>query len=91
MRSGCFLCKPLIDQLSIIVSLKLQLLGPFGPDPKVGDGMPHAWIFDVLTDLQTYAEKNKLPAIAAAAADLLAVAKAELAMLQNPDPSAAQG
>ena len=53
--------------------------------------MPHAWIFDVLTDLQTYAEKNKLPAIAAAAADLLAVAKAELAMLQNPDPSAAQG
>lgn len=43
--------------------------------------MQHAWIFDVLADLRSYAEMNDLPAIAAAAEQTLGVAKVELAAL----------
>lgn len=45
--------------------------------------MPHGWILDVLTDLQTYAEANNLPIIADAAAQALEVAKVELASGQT--------
>jgi hypothetical protein len=41
--------------------------------------MRHDWIFDVLTDLRSYAEKNDLPAVAGAAARALDVAHAEIA------------
>ena len=41
--------------------------------------MRHDWIFNVLRDLRSYAEKNDLPAIARAAADALDVAHAEIA------------
>jgi hypothetical protein len=44
--------------------------------------MPHTWILDVLTDLRSYAEKNNLPAVAQAAAEVLVVAKTELSTLQ---------
>lgn len=41
--------------------------------------MRHDWIFNVLADLQTYAEKNDLPAIAAAAKHNLIIARSEIA------------
>lgn len=41
--------------------------------------MRHDWIFNVLADLQTYAEKNELPAIAAAAKQNLILARSEIA------------
>jgi hypothetical protein len=40
--------------------------------------MRHDWIFNVLSDLRTYAEKNDLPDVANAAAQALAVAQAEI-------------
>lgn len=40
--------------------------------------MRHEWIFDVLTDLRNYAEKNGLPAIATEAERALNVARKEL-------------
>jgi hypothetical protein len=40
--------------------------------------MRHDWIFDVLTDLRSYAEKNNLPAIAQQAEIALEVARKEL-------------
>ena len=61
------------------------MLGLSLPEPKVGDGMRHAWILDVLTDLRTYAEANDLPAIAVAATQSLEVAEAELASAQNTE------
>ncbi len=41
--------------------------------------MRHDWIFNVLRDLRSYAEKNNLPAIAVAAERALDVAHAEIA------------
>jgi hypothetical protein len=41
--------------------------------------MRHDWIFDVLTDLRNYAEKNGLTAIANEAERALIVARKELA------------
>ncbi len=41
--------------------------------------MRHDWIFDVLTDLRAYAEKNDLPLLAAQADAALRVARAEIA------------
>ncbi len=41
--------------------------------------MRHAWIIEVLVDLQTYAEMNNLPAIAASARQTLDVARSEIA------------
>lgn len=41
--------------------------------------MRHDWIFNVLADLQTYAEKNDLPAIAASAKQNLIIARSEIA------------
>ena len=43
--------------------------------------MRHNWIIDVLADLQAYAELNNLAAIAVAAGQTLAVARAEIAAL----------
>jgi hypothetical protein len=48
-----------------------------------GSRMNHDWIFEVLTDLQAYAEKNGLPATAASAAEALAVARSEIAALTD--------
>lgn len=45
--------------------------------------MRHDWIFEVLTDLHAYAEKNGLPAIAASAAEALVVARNEIAALDD--------
>lgn len=41
--------------------------------------MRHDWILNVLADLQIYAEKNDLPAIAVAAKQNLAIARSEIA------------
>ena len=41
--------------------------------------MRHDWIFDVLTDLRKYAEKNDLAAIAAETGRMIEVARKELA------------
>lgn len=43
--------------------------------------MRHNWIIDVLADLQAYAELNELAAIAVAAGQTLAVARAEIAAI----------
>jgi hypothetical protein len=40
--------------------------------------MRHDWIYDVLNDLQTYAENNGLTQIAGETTKLLATARAEL-------------
>jgi hypothetical protein len=45
--------------------------------------MNHDWIFEVLTDLHAYAEKNGLTATAASAAEALAVARDEIAALAD--------
>lgn len=41
--------------------------------------MSHDWIFDVLRDLVSYAEKNGLPRLAEKAEEALAVAEEEVA------------
>ena len=43
--------------------------------------MCHEWIFDVLKDLQSFARKNDLPALAAQVETTLQVAEAEIAAL----------
>jgi hypothetical protein len=40
--------------------------------------MRHDWIFDVLTDLRLYAQKNNLPETAEGAAVLLRLVRAEV-------------
>ena len=40
--------------------------------------MSHEWIFDVLADLRSYAEKNGLSRLAERTDELLAVARAEI-------------
>lgn len=40
--------------------------------------MGHDWIFDVLTDLRSYAEKNGLPQLAKQAETAIDVARKEL-------------
>ncbi len=41
--------------------------------------MQHDWIFDVLCDLRTYAQRNALPALAAQVDAALQTARAEIA------------
>jgi hypothetical protein len=41
--------------------------------------MRHDWILNVLADLQSYAEKNDLPVIAAAAKQNIIIARSEIA------------
>ncbi len=43
-----------------------------------GTFMRHDWIFEFLTDLQAYAEKNGLHRLAASAVEALAVAREEI-------------
>jgi hypothetical protein len=58
------------------------------PDRDFGGGMAHEWIFDVLNDLRTYAEKNNLPRLAAQVAATLVVAKSETTAVRNqPEPN----
>ncbi len=53
--------------------------------------MRHDWIFDVLTDLRTYAEKNGLPAIAQQAEIALDVARKELTEKTKAEQDQTQG
>jgi hypothetical protein len=48
--------------------------------------MRHDWIFEVLSDLHEYANKNGLPAVAASAAEALQVARSEVAALTGEMP-----
>lgn len=41
--------------------------------------MSHEWIFDVLADLKSYADKNGLQLVSEKTGELLAVARAEIA------------
>ncbi len=45
--------------------------------------MRHDWIFAVLSDLQDYALSNGLPDLASKAAETLAVARREVAVVQQ--------
>lgn len=47
--------------------------------------MRHEWIFDVLKDLQSYALRHDLPALAAQADLALRVARAEIAAARPQD------
>ena len=53
--------------------------------------MRHSWILDVLNDLQSYAQINDLPAIAAAAAQILTIAEAEIAAAHSDDLDTVKG
>ena len=53
--------------------------------------MRHDWVFDVLTDLMTYARKNDLPALAAQVETAMAVAEAEIQALHDGHPLASNG
>ncbi|MBK6468270.1 MAG: hypothetical protein IPL38_06495 [Rhodobacter sp.] len=53
--------------------------------------MRHDWVFDVLKDLLTYAQRNDLPALAARVQDALAVAEAEIAAGERPQAGAGSG
>ena len=79
----------MIDQFANIVSSRLKFPGIWMPGPWVGDGMRHAWILDVLTDLVTYAQGNGLPSIAMAAEQTLEVAKTEIAAISDTDQASA--
>jgi hypothetical protein len=46
--------------------------------------MRHDWIFDVLTDLRSYAEQNDLQALAAQVEMALAIAHAEIGAAMCP-------
>ena len=77
----CFCHKPLIEQYDNIISSRLIIVANHLALLLVGDIMRHNWIIDVLADLQAYAELNNLAAIAVAAEQTLAVARAEIAAL----------
>ncbi|MGQ0563438.1 MAG: hypothetical protein ACT4OK_00005 [Gemmobacter sp.] len=47
--------------------------------------MRHDWIFDVLTDLRSYAQKNNLPETAEGAEVLLRLVRAEVAARSSGD------
>ena len=47
--------------------------------------MRHDWIFDVLTDLRLYAQKNNLPETAEGAEVLLQLVRAEVAARSDDD------
>ena len=49
--------------------------------------MSHDWIFDVLKDLVSYAERNGLPQLACKAEEALQVAADEIAALDDDDGS----
>jgi hypothetical protein len=53
--------------------------------------MRHNWIFDVLTDLRSYAEVNNLPDIAVAAQQTLDVAEAEISVVGGGEGDAVPG
>ena len=53
--------------------------------------MRHSWILDVLNDLQSYAQMNDLPDIAAAAAQILTIAEVEIAAAHSDDGDTVKG
>ncbi len=78
---------------TFVVTLRLDD-GADGPpcDHLAGLPMPHDWIFDVLSDLKLYAERNGLSDTAAKAAEALMVARAEIRRSDSdPLPKATTG
>ena len=53
--------------------------------------MRHDWVFEVLTDLVEYAERNGLPRLARKAAETLAVARDEIAAARDDGRGGAGG
>lgn len=51
----------------------------------MGVTMQHDWIIEVLTDLQTYAERNGLAGTAAQAAEAMRIARLELAAMAGQE------
>lgn len=47
--------------------------------------MGHDWILDVLTDMQSYAERNGLPGLAGKIAETLTLARIEVGVDPGPD------
>jgi hypothetical protein len=45
--------------------------------------MPHDWIFDVLSDLHTYAQQNDLPGFAEKVAEAIHEARREVAQTES--------
>ena len=53
--------------------------------------MRHDWIFDVLADLRSYAQKNNLPETAEGAEGLLRLVRAEVAARSSDDDGGGEG
>ena len=51
----------------------------------------HDWVFEVLTDLASYAEANGMPLLARKAAEALDVARREVAEMADEDGSGQGG
>lgn len=49
--------------------------------------MQHEWVFDVLSDLLSYATLNRLPRLAERVAEAIEVAREEIATPGGPDDS----
>jgi hypothetical protein len=47
--------------------------------------MHHEWVFDVLSDMLSYATLNGLPRLAERVAEAIAVAREEISALGGPD------
>jgi len=47
--------------------------------------MSHDWVFDVLSDLLTYATQNDLPRLAARVAEAISEAQREIALVDGTD------
>ncbi len=55
------------------------MLSPLRPcEKQAGGRMRHEWIFDVLSDLRAYADKNGLNGLVAAVDEAMQVARAEV-------------
>lgn len=67
-----------IDLMLDTVTLNLLVCFRFINSPTDGGPMRHDWIFDVLKDLRSFAQRNGLPALAAQVETAMRVAHAEI-------------
>ena len=56
-----------------------------------GSGMGHDWLFEVLADIRTYAERHGMSDLAAQIDATEAVARREVQARENDDPSLSPG
>ena len=82
-----------IDLMPDTVTLKALVCFRFINSPTDGGPMRNDWIFDVLKDLRSFAQRNGLPALAAQVDTAMRVAHAEIGageMMPKPGDAEAQ-